>query len=84
LANVLLRSHGGFLLVTDSHLAEELCVVGFNCLDLGLGHTELIGSEGETLHGTQCSVGVETDSNPLAAIFATSKALEKRGKLDKN
>jgi hypothetical protein len=51
-AHVLLRSLGGFLLVSDQPIVEEICVSGFNSELKGLAYTETIGTKGEILFGT--------------------------------
>ncbi|CAL1358076.1 unnamed protein product [Linum trigynum] len=91
-----MKSEGGYVWACknyDGDVQSDLLAQGFG--SLGLMTSVLISSDGKTLeaeaaHGTVTrhfrlhQKGQETSTNSIASIFAWSRGLEHRGKLDKN
>ena len=87
---------GGFLWACknyDGDVMSDLVAQGYG--SLGLMSSVLQSADGKTLkteaaHGTvtshfrQYQNGIETSTNPIASIFAWSRALHHRGYLDSN
>ena len=87
---------GGFVWACknyDGDVQSDTVAQGFG--SLGLMTSVLVTPDGKTVeaeaaHGTvtrhyrQHQLGKETSTNPLASIFAWTRGLEHRGKLDKN
>jgi isocitrate dehydrogenase len=91
-----LKSDGGFVWACknyDGDVQSDLVAQGFG--SLGLMTSELLTPDGRTIeaeaaHGTVTrhfrdhQAGKETSTNPLASIYAWTRALAFRGKLDGN
>ena len=91
-----MKWEGGFVWACknyDGDVQSDTVAQGFG--SLGLMTSVLVTPDGKTLeaeaaHGTvtrhyrQHQKGNETSTNPLASIFAWTRGLEHRGKLDKN
>jgi isocitrate dehydrogenase len=91
-----LKSEGGFVWACknyDGDVQSDLVAQGFG--SLGLMTSELLTPDGRTIeaeaaHGTVTrhfrdhQAGKETSTNPLASIYAWTRALAFRGKLDGN
>ncbi|XP_002276200.2 isocitrate dehydrogenase [NADP] [Vitis vinifera] len=91
-----LKSDGGYVWACknyDGDVQSDLLAQGFG--SLGLMTSVLLSSDGKTLeaeaaHGTvtrhfrQYQKGLETSTNSIASIFAWTRGLEHRAKLDKN
>lgn len=91
-----LKSSGGFVWATknyDGDVQSDILAQGFG--SLGLMTSVLITPDGKTLeaeaaHGTvtrhyrEHQKGRETSTNPMASIFAWTRGLAHRGRLDKN
>jgi isocitrate dehydrogenase len=91
-----LKSDGGFVWACknyDGDVQSDSVAQGFG--SLGLMTSELLSADGVTLeaeaaHGTvtrhyrQYQKGEETSTNPIASIFAWTRGLDHRGKLDNN
>ncbi|XP_071713022.1 isocitrate dehydrogenase [NADP] [Rutidosis leptorrhynchoides] len=91
-----LKSDGGYVWACknyDGDVQSDLLAQGFG--SLGLMTSVLLSSDGKTLeaeaaHGTvtrhfrQHQKGNETSTNSIASIFAWTRGLEHRAKLDKN
>ncbi|XP_017230966.1 isocitrate dehydrogenase [NADP] [Daucus carota subsp. sativus] len=91
-----LKSEGGYVWACknyDGDVQSDLLAQGFG--SLGLMTSVLLSSDGKTLeaeaaHGTvtrhfrQHQNGQETSTNSIASIFAWTRGLAHRGKLDKN
>jgi len=90
-----LKSSGGFVWATknyDGDVQSDIVAQGFG--SLGLMTSVLMNPEGaveaEAAHGTvtrhyrQHQKGQETSTNPIASIFAWTRGLEHRAKLDGN
>ena len=82
-----------FLLLQDGDVQSDIVAQGYG--SLGLMTSVLIAPDGKTVeaeaaHGTvtrhwrQYQKGKETSTNPIASIFAWTRALQHRGKLDGN
>ncbi len=92
----LMKWSGGFLWACknyDGDVMSDLVAQGYG--SLGLMSSVLQSADGKTLkteaaHGTvtshfrQYQNGIETSTNPIASIFAWSRALHHRGYLDSN
>jgi len=91
-----MKWHGGFVWALknyDGDVQSDTVAQGFG--SLGLMTSVLITPDGKTMeaeaaHGTvtrhyrQYQLGKETSTNPIASIFAWTRGLEHRGKLDNN
>ncbi len=91
-----MKWNGGFVWACknyDGDVQSDTVAQGFG--SLGLMTSVLVTPDGKTVeaeaaHGTvtrhyrQHQLGKETSTNPLASIFAWTRGLEHRGKLDKN
>jgi isocitrate dehydrogenase len=91
-----MKWEGGFVWACknyDGDVQSDTVAQGFG--SLGLMTSVLVTPDGKTMeaeaaHGTvtrhyrQHQLGNETSTNPLASIFAWTRGLEHRGKLDKN
>jgi isocitrate dehydrogenase len=91
-----LKSEGGFVWACknyDGDVQSDSVAQGFG--SLGLMTSELLCADGITMeaeaaHGTVTrhyrayQKGEETSTNPIASIFAWTRGLDHRGKLDKN
>jgi len=91
-----LKSEGGFVWACknyDGDVQSDSVAQGFG--SLGLMTSELLCADGITMeaeaaHGTvtrhyrEYQKGNETSTNPIASIFAWTRGLDHRGKLDKN
>ncbi|CAN1320686.1 Isocitrate dehydrogenase [NADP], chloroplastic/mitochondrial [Linum perenne] len=91
-----MKSEGGYVWACknyDGDVQSDLLAQGFG--SLGLMTSVLMSSDGKTLeaeaaHGTVTrhyrlhQKGQETSTNSIASIFAWTRGLEHRGKLDKN
>ncbi|KAL6994369.1 isocitrate dehydrogenase (NADP(+)) [Sarracenia purpurea var. burkii] len=91
-----MKSEGGYVWALknyDGDVQSDLVAQGFG--SLGLMTSVLLASDGKTLvaeaaHGTvtrhfrQHEKGKETSTNSIASIFAWTRGLEHRAKLDKN
>eukprot|EP01123_Difflugia_compressa_P015004 TRINITY_DN8216_c0_g1_i1.p1 TRINITY_DN8216_c0_g1~~TRINITY_DN8216_c0_g1_i1.p1 ORF type:complete len:442 (+),score=94.47 TRINITY_DN8216_c0_g1_i1:77-1402(+) len=91
-----MKSEGGFVWACknyDGDVQSDSIAQGFG--SLGLMTSELICADGKTMeaeaaHGTVTrhyrahQRGEETSTNPIASIFAWTRGLEHRGKLDNN
>jgi len=91
----MMKMEGGFLLALknyDGDVLSDMVAQGFG--SLGLMTSVLVCPDGETLeaeaaHGTvtrhyrQYQQGEKTSTNPVASIFAWTRAIKHRGKLDK-
>jgi len=91
-----MKSSGGFVWACknyDGDVQSDSVAQGFG--SLGLMTSELLTADGITMeaeaaHGTvtrhyrQHQKGQETSTNPIASIFAWTRGLNHRGKLDKN
>jgi len=92
----MLKSSGGFVWACknyDGDVQSDVVAQGFG--SLGLMTSVLVCPDGKTIeaeaaHGTVTrhyrlhQQGKETSTNPIASIFAWTRGLEHRGKLDKN
>ncbi|KAJ3329216.1 Isocitrate dehydrogenase [NADP], mitochondrial precursor (Oxalosuccinate decarboxylase) [Gonapodya sp. JEL0774] len=92
----MLKSNGGFVWATknyDGDVQSDIIAQGFG--SLGLMTSSLITPDGRTVeseaaHGTvtrhfrEHQKGRETSTNSIASIFAWTRGLEHRGKLDGN
>jgi len=91
-----LKSEGGFVWACknyDGDVQSDFVAQGFG--SLGLMTSELLCADGVTMeaeaaHGTvtrhfrEHQKGKETSTNPIASIYAWTRGLAHRGKLDKN
>jgi len=91
-----IKSNGGFVWAAknyDGDVMSDMVAQGFG--SLGLMTSVLLSPDGETLeaeaaHGTVTrhyrlhQQGKETSTNPIASIFAWTRGLEHRAKLDNN
>jgi len=91
-----MKSEGGFVWACknyDGDVQSDSVAQGFG--SLGLMTSELLCADGVTMeaeaaHGTvtrhyrQYQKGEETSTNPIASIFAWTRGLDHRGKLDNN
>lgn len=91
-----MKWHGGFVWACknyDGDVQSDTVAQGFG--SLGMMSSVLITPDGQTVeaeaaHGTvtrhyrQHELGKETSTNPVASIFAWTRGLEHRGKLDNN
>mmetsp|Transcript_9180 Transcript_9180/g.27627 ORF Transcript_9180/g.27627 Transcript_9180/m.27627 type:complete len:439 (+) Transcript_9180:78-1394(+) len=91
-----LKSSGGFVWACknyDGDVQSDIVAQGYG--SLGLMTSVLVAPDGRTIeaeaaHGTvqrhymQYKKGKETSTNPIASIFAWTRGLEHRGKLDGN
>ncbi|KAF7986090.1 hypothetical protein HWV62_41503 [Athelia sp. TMB] len=91
-----IKSAGGFVWATknyDGDVQSDILAQGFG--SLGMMTSELITPEGDVIeseaaHGTvtrhyrEWQKGKETSTNPVASIFAWTRGLAHRAKLDKN
>ena len=91
-----MKWHGGFVWACknyDGDVQSDTVAQGFG--SLGLMTSTLVTPDGKTMeaeaaHGTvtrhyrQHQLGKETSTNPIASIFAWTRGLEHRGKLDNN
>lgn len=91
-----LKSSGGFIWATknyDGDVQSDILAQGFG--SLGMMTSVLITPDGKTVeaeaaHGTvtrhyrEHQKGRETSTNPIASIFAWTRGLSHRAKLDKN
>lgn len=91
-----LKSSGGFVWACknyDGDVQSDIVAQGYG--SLGLMTSVLIAPDGKTIeaeaaHGTvtrhyrEHQKGRETSTNPIASIFAWTRGLEHRGKLDGN
>jgi len=91
-----MKSDGGFVWACknyDGDVQSDSVAQGFG--SLGLMTSELLCADGITMeaeaaHGTvtrhyrEYQKGNETSTNPIASIFAWTRGLDHRGKLDKN
>lgn len=92
----MIKSDGGFVWATknyDGDVQSDILAQGYG--SLGLMTSVLMCSDGKTIeseaaHGTvtrhyrQHQQGIQTSTNPIASIFAWTKGLAHRGKLDNN
>lgn len=90
----MLKSHGGFIIAMknyDGDVQSDIVAQGFG--SLGLMTSVLVSADGETFeseaaHGTvtrhyrQHQQGKETSTNSIASIFAWTRGIIQRGKLD--
>lgn len=90
----MIKSEGGFVIAMknyDGDVQSDIVAQGFG--SLGLMTSELVTPDGltfesEAAHGTvtrhyrEHQLGRETSTNPIASIFAWTRALSKRGQLD--
>lgn len=90
----MLKSHGGFIIAMknyDGDVQSDIVAQGFG--SLGLMTSILVSADGETFeseaaHGTvtrhyrQHQQGKETSTNSIASIFAWTRGIIQRGKLD--
>lgn len=91
-----IKSSGGFVWACknyDGDVQSDILAQGFG--SLGMMTSELVTPDGETIeaeaaHGTvtrhyrEYQKGKETSTNPVASIFAWTRGLAHRAKLDKN
>jgi len=91
-----IKSDGGFVWACknyDGDVQSDMVAQGFG--SLGLMTSELVCADGKTLeseaaHGTVTrhfrahQKGEETSTNPIASIFAWTRGLKHRGRLDNN
>lgn len=92
----MLKSEGGFVWACknyDGDVQSDIVAQGYG--SLGLMTSVLVCPDGKTIeaeaaHGTvtrhyrEYQKGKETSTNPVASIFAWTRGLEHRGKLDGN